>query len=338
MARTARPAGCRRGTRERRVEDKVVDQPRRADARGEDEHSDCVERVDPLEGGGIHELQIFRLDSARAHRLARGSHELPGRALARVGQVGGSLECLEQRPCPCPLIRVEASIAAGHRKPVALALGAAHLYAHRHVEVCDHALDHRHLLGVLLSEVGDVRRDHVEQLRHHRGDATEVGGPARRALEAVGEAEDLDSGTEAVRVDLLDRRGEQDVGACLFGEAGIVGLAARIGLEVGTLVKLRGIDEQGDDDKVALFSRTSDQREVSIMQGAHRGHESERGRHTAHDRSGVGGPGWRRLPHGRECAAQLGDGAHDLHAQSECRRLTSWLIGFGPVPCGYRRD
>ena len=224
----------------------------------------------------------------RAVSVAGGSHELLGRALARVRQVS-SAQAPRTSSCSYPLIRVEPRVATGHGEPVALALGVAHLDAHRHVEVRDHAFDHRNLLGVLLSEVGKIRRYHAEKFRHHRGDAAEVGGSTRRALEAVGEAEDLDSAGKAVRVDLLDRRSEQDVGAGLLGEAGIVGLAARIELEVGALVKLRGIDEQGDDHQVALFSSTTDQREMSFVQGPHRGDKSDRGRHTANGRSGVGG-------------------------------------------------
>src|SRR5206468_12148314 len=51
------------------------------------------------------------------------------------------------------------------------------------VEVAHEALDHERLLGILLTEVGDVGPHDVEELCHYGGDAGEVAGPAVGALE-----------------------------------------------------------------------------------------------------------------------------------------------------------
>ena len=105
------------------------------------------------------------------------------------------------------------------------------------------------------AEVGDVRQGHAEQLRDDGGDAAEVRGAADGALESLGDAEHLDGGGEPRRVDLLDRRREQQVGAGLGGERRVVLLLARVAVEVGALVELGGVDEQRDDDSIALLAR-----------------------------------------------------------------------------------
>ena len=57
-----------------------------------------------------------------------------------------------------------------------------------------------HLLRVLLAEVGDVRPDHVEQLRDDGADAGEVAGASFGSFEDVGQAVDADGGREALGV------------------------------------------------------------------------------------------------------------------------------------------
>ena len=86
---------------------------------------------------------------------------------------------------------------------------------------------------------------------------------------------DLDGGREARRVDLLDPRSEQHVRAGAFGQLGVAQLVARVALEVGALVELRGVDEQRHDHHVALLACPADQREVALVQRAHRRHEPD---------------------------------------------------------------
>ena len=52
-------------------------------------------------------------------------------------------------------------------------------------------------------------------------------GPARPALETLGDAEHLDRCREALRVDLLGRRREQEVGAGRCGQLAVALLVAR---------------------------------------------------------------------------------------------------------------
>jgi hypothetical protein len=106
-----------------------------------------------------------------------------------------------------------------------------------------------------------------------------------------------------------------------LGELGVAPLVTGVALKVGPLIELGGVDEERDDHHTALLARAADQRQVTLVQRPHRRHEPNRELVAAR-------PG--------ELRAQLWDGAHDPHAQSEVR----WwgLIGFGPVPYGYRRD
>ena len=57
---------------------------------------------------------------------------------------------------------------------------------------------------------------------------------------------------------------------------GVAGLVARVGLEVRGLVELGGVDEQRDDDDVAVGAGGADQAEVALVEGAHRWHEADR--------------------------------------------------------------
>ena len=122
-------------------------------------------------------------------------------------------------------------------------------------------------------------------------------------------------------VDLLDARREQDVGAGRRGQLGVALLAARVALEVGALVELRRVDEQRHHHPVALRAGVTDQREVALVQGAHRGHQADRQLLTAGRREHRAQPSTVRTVFMR--SGEVGGVG---------------LIGFGPVPCGYRRD
>jgi hypothetical protein len=123
-----------------------------------------------------------------------------------------------------------------------------------------------------------------------------VPGAADGALHRLADAGDGDRRGEAGRVDDLGRRGEQDVGAGRGGQLGVAGLVARVGVEVGGLVELRGVDEERHDDGRAALARLLDQGEVALVQRAHRRDQADRPRRLA------------------QRGADVVDGAHGDHA------------------------
>ena len=250
------------------------------------------------------------------HRDAADGGE--DRCVALPGGVAGAdrLEAAVQRERTAALFAAQAHVAARQRQPVGLADGGADLDPHRDVEVAHDAADDRDLLRVLLAEEGDVGLGDVQQLRDDGGDAGEVRGAALGALERGADLVDRDRrgeasrvdlaaprreqkvGAQAERVDLAGRRREEDVGAGLGGQRRVAGLVARVGGEVGGLVELRWVDEQRHDDLVAGRMGAADEREMALVQGAHRRDEAD------------AAPGAARPV---ERGAELGDRAQGLH-------------------------
>ncbi len=142
--------------------------------------------------------------------------------------------------------------------------------------------------------------------------------PRDSALQAVGHAEHLDGGREPGGVDLLDRRGEEHIDAGLGGEAGVVLLPSRIFFQVCAFGELRRVDEQRDDDQIALLAGPLDERQMAGVQRAHRRHQPD---HTpvATVRS--------------ERCAQLIYGAQRPHGQAT---WCMWIMGSVQFPWGYR--
>ena len=172
------------------------------------------------------------------------------------------------------LLGREVGVARGEGEPVGVAHRRHDADLDRHGQVAHHPPDDRHLLGVLLAEVGAARADEVEQLQADGCDAAEVAGPVL-ALEQRAEPLDVDPGLEARRVDLLGRGDEEHVHARLFGELGIAILVARVALEVLALAELGRVDEQARDDGLVLAPRRLEQGEVPLVEGSHRGHEPD---------------------------------------------------------------
>ena len=211
-----------------------------------------------------------RASSASARRGA-------ARGIALAG-VDGSLHARERpvkRGRARALSRRQQGVAARQREPVRLADGRADLDPDRDVEVAHQALDHRRLLRVLLAEVRDVGADDVEQLGDHGRDAVEMAAAAVGALERLGHAADRHGGREARRVDLLGCGREQVVDPELGGELGVALGVTRVRGQVGRVVELGRVDEQRDDDDVALLARAPHQRQMALVERAHRRDETE---------------------------------------------------------------
>ena len=96
------------------------------------------------------------------------------------------------------------------------------------------------------------------------------------ALEDRAELRHVDPRLESRRVHLLDRRSEHEVDARFGGGGQILGLVARIGIEVGGRTELGRVDEQAHDDGRALRAGGLDQGQVAGVQGAHRRNEADR--------------------------------------------------------------
>ncbi len=87
---------------------------------------------------------------------------------------------------------------------------------------------------------------------------------------------DLDLGGKALGVDDLDRRRVDEVDAGLGGEAQIALLVARVAVEILFGAELGGVDEEAHDDEVTLGAGGAQQREVALVQEAHRRDQADR--------------------------------------------------------------
>ena len=144
----------------------------------------------------------------------------------------------------------------------------------RHVELLHHAADDLELLAVLLAEHRDVRLHEVEELEDDRAHAVEEPGP-RRALELLGERRRLDAIDLRRRIHLLFLRIEEHVDAFAL-EPRAVGLQRpRIAVEVLVRAELQPIDEDAGDDGVAVLAGDPAQRQVAVVQVAHRRDERD---------------------------------------------------------------
>src|SRR5205085_3615666 len=126
---------------------------------------------------------------------------------------------------------------------------------------------------VLLAEVGAIGTDEVEELETDRRHAAEMPG-AILALENPAELFDVDPGLEAGRIELAGARREQDVDAGLGGERRVALLVPRIGGEVLSFAELRRVDEEAGDHEVVFVPRRAEEREVALVERAHRRYET----------------------------------------------------------------
>ena len=100
--------------------------------------------------------------------------------------------------------------------------------------------------------------------------------PGRVAAEDLGQPLDLDRGREPLGIDLLDGGRVDEVDAGLAGEGEVAGLVARVAVEVLAGPELGRVDEQAHDDDVALGAGGAQEREVAVVQVAHRRHQADR--------------------------------------------------------------
>src|SRR5215213_9961704 len=142
------------------------------------------------------------------------------------------------------------------------------------MEISNDLPDDGNLLGVLLAKVCDVRMDDVEQLQTDGSDAVEVTG-AEQSLESNGGSPHLNGGRISWRIDFFHRRDEHRIDSCRRRNLQVPCLVTRICGEVGQLVELAGIDEDGSDHVTAFGPRRGEQGDMPLMQCAHRWHEAD---------------------------------------------------------------
>ena len=119
------------------------------------------------------------------------------------------------------------------------------------------------------------------------------------------------------RVDLLDRGRVDEVDAGLGGEPRVALLVARVAVEVLAVAELGRVDEEAHDDDVALLAGGAQQREMALVQEAHRRHQP--------DRAALGAGG-------RQRSAQLVLGADEGRAAAVACELVLGERFMGPCP------
>ncbi len=168
--------------------------------------------LDRVETALVDECEVVRGDVGPAQFVAGDGQQRRGVPLTRaVGRARG-----EQRPAQRdraqPLVGPEPDIAARQRQPVRLAHRGYRHHLDIDVQVGHHRLDHPELLGVLLTEVGAVGADHVQQFGHHGGDTGEVPGPTFGTLQRFDQRPvQRDGGGETGGVDLRHRGQEHQL-------------------------------------------------------------------------------------------------------------------------------
>ncbi len=136
--------------------------------------------------------------------------------------------------------------------------------------------DHLDLLCVLLPEVHARRPDDREQLEHDGRHAAEV-ARARAPLEDRAELgrrrprSGSPAGTSRRPTARTRGRPRHSARAC---EVAI--LVARIAREVGVVAELRRVDEEAHDDRLVLRASRAQERQVAVVERAHRRHEPDR--------------------------------------------------------------
>src|SRR5689334_12064295 len=98
---------------------------------------------------------------------------------------------------------------------------------------------------------------------------------AELAFEDSAELLGLYPGLEARRIQLLGGRDEEDVDAGFFREGGVAFLVARVRSEIFARPELGRVDEQAGDDDLVFLAGGTEEREMALVKGTHRRHETE---------------------------------------------------------------
>ena len=229
-----------------------------------------------LAHGRVGDHEVVEVDAGRMPQL------LTGGLLGGVEPVGGGglgrAQGAAERGRRTSLLAVEVPVAARQREAVGLADGLAAEHLHAEAQVRAHPPDEGQLLVVLLAEHRHVGPHQPEQLGHHREHAGEVAGP-RGALEDRGQRAGVDGDLRrTARVDLVDRRREEDVDALGLAERQVLVERARVAVEVLAGPELQRVHEQRHDQRgvaADLRAGASHQAGVARVHRAHRADQAD---------------------------------------------------------------
>src|SRR6266545_401417 len=164
-------------------EDDVVQQPRLADAGGDDGHRasrDTAHRLHVL----VHQRAVFGDHARRVHRFEAGALQLDGIRFSPAPGLLQGAQCPGQCQRRAALVGAQVGVARRQRQPVQLTHRRGHVDGECEIEVLDQPLHEHRLLKILAAEHRNVRLHDVEQLGDDREHPREVAGP-RGAFERV---------------------------------------------------------------------------------------------------------------------------------------------------------
>src|SRR6266481_395328 len=225
---------------------------------------------------GIDRLDVFdpKARSTLEHR-SRGADQFTGLARAVGKTLARCRQRTAQRKRAFALVRRQVRIARTHRKAIGLAHGRNRNNLEIEIEIDHHPLDRAQLLKILLAEERGIWLYDIEQLRHHGRDAAKM-ARAMVAAKSLGDFRRLDPGLQPRRKHHIGFRSEQYVDRNRAHQLAIALEVARIAGEILIWAKLRRVDEQRTREPRAEFAPLAHQREMSLVQKAHRGYECDR--------------------------------------------------------------
>ena len=171
------------------------------------------------------------------------------------------------------MFRRQQRIARTERQTVRPPYDRARHDLNRNLQLAYHGPDHRNLLKILLAEISLIGLHDREQAAHHLRHTVEMARTVRALHHLVGLSE-IELPRIGLGIDILDRRGINEVGAGCLEQLQVGFQIARITAQIGRIIKLRGIDEDAHHHPTALAAAAFDQRNVPLVQRAHRRNEA----------------------------------------------------------------
>src|SRR5271156_4998709 len=258
-----------------RIQHDVVDQARFAHAGRDGDEDWTIERRMTCERFGVDRFDVFNFHTlGPLQHASRGKHYFLGAAKVGAMLVASGANREAQRERVLTLGRREVGVARAHREAVFLAHDR-----HRHnldieVQIADHFLNRAQLLKILLAEDRQVRFDDVEQLGDHRRHPAEM-ARAMRAAQTIRDVARVDRRLRVRRVHCSRLRREDDVDRHRLEHRAVALEVARIAREVLAGSKLGRIDEYRRDQDRRLATAFAHQRQMAVVQKAHRRHQRD---------------------------------------------------------------
>jgi hypothetical protein len=188
-------------------------------------------------------------------------------------------------------------VTRGAGEPIRLAHGGDGNDPDRLGKVLDHAADQRHLLIILLAEIGGIRLDEVKKLGHHRCHTGEMPRP-HRAFQLAAQFGHVHHGLHRARIHLGDFWCEKNVDTRLFQQCAVAGEIAGVTGQILIRTELQRVDEDRNHRHVVFRLGLGNESQMADMEKAHGRHEADGFARTAKGSGGI---------------PQFGDGFYKLH-------------------------